>query len=417
MSLNKVQEIERTIDAQNQWRSHCINLIASENVVSGRVRKALGSDFGHRYAEGHPGARYYEGTKYIDELEAHVQASVKEIFGCEQADVRAYSGNVANEAVFSRIVKADRPVMVNSTPGGGHISHHKLGSVGKFSKNIVDLPRDESKAGYAMDVPKAVEMIEEIKPAAVILGKSMILLPEPVAELADVCRKHDVFLHYDAAHVFGLIAGGQFQKPLDEGALIMSGSTHKTFFGTQRGVICSNLSDEDFRRFDRGVFPGSTSNHHLDTLASMAIVVEEFKAFGKDYAKAVIDNAKHLAHALKAEGMDVQGEMFGFTESHQVIVSVKEQGGGKDVSRKMNDNNIVCNMNMLPHEPRKNATNPEGLRLGVQEMTRFGMGEAEMKTIAKLIADCVMRDKNVKGDVEAFRNDFQVVKYSFDEGA
>lgn len=413
MSVENVREIERTIEEHNTWRDHCVNLIASENVVSRRVRRVLGSDFGHRYAEGHPGKRYYEGTRYIDVLEARARDGIREIFGCRHADVRPYSGNVANEAVFSRFISGDRAVMVNSTPGGGHISHHKAGSVGKFTKLIVDFPRSED--GYSIDVAKARDLIDETKPTFVILGKSMILLPEPVAEIAEICRARKIVLHYDAAHVLGLIAGGQFQKPLEEGADIMTGSTHKTFFGTQRGVIMSNWDEEQWKTLDRGVFPGSTSNHHLDTLAAFSLAVEEWKAFGRDYAKAVVDNARHFAEALAAEGFDVQGKSFGFTRSHQVIVSVKEQGGGKPVSRLMADNNIICNMNMLPHEPLKNAMNPEGLRLGVQEMTRFGMGAAEMKTIASLLAACVLRGENVRARVEEFRGQFQTVKYSFDE--
>lgn len=413
MSAEAFNRALAVIDEHNRWRDHCVNLIASENVLSRRVRDALGSDFGHRYAEGHPGKRYYEGTRYIDILEADAAEGVKAIFGCKQADVRPYSGNVANEAVFSRFISGEHPVMVNSTPGGGHISHHKAGSVGKFAKTIVDFPR--SADGYSIDVARAKELIDEVKPSFVVLGKSMILLPEPVADLAEICRARGIVLHYDAAHVLGLVAGGAFQKPLDEGADLMTGSTHKTFFGPQRGVILSNWEDERWKPVDRGVFPGSSSNHHLDTLAAFALVVEEWKAFGADYARAVVDNAKHFAEALSAEGFDVQGRSFGFTKSHQVIVSVKEQGGGKDVSRRMAENNIICNMNMLPHEPLKNATHPEGLRLGVQEMTRFGMGAEQMKIIAKLMGGCVLRGENVKAAVEEFRRDFQTVRYSFDE--
>ncbi|MCZ7586789.1 MAG: beta-eliminating lyase-related protein [Deltaproteobacteria bacterium] len=338
---------------------------------------------------------------------------MREIFGCASADVRPYSGNVANEAVFSRLLRGDKTVFVNSTPGGGHISHHKAGSVGKFTKSIVDFPR--SKDGFTIDVAATRDLVDEHKPSMLIVGKSLILRPEPVADLAEICRARNIFLHYDGAHVLGLIAGGEFQQPLAEGADLMSGSTHKTFFGTQRGVILSNRTDDEWKPFDRGVFPGSTSNHHLDTLAALALVVEEWKAFGRDYARQVIANARALAHALKSEGIDVMGESFGFTESHQVAVSVKDHGGGKNASRRMAENNIICNMNMLPHEPLKNATNPEGLRLGTQEMTRMGMKEDEMKRIAAFIADCVIRGKNVRDAVAEFRSGFTHVHYSFDQ--
>lgn len=412
MGAESFQEIESLIREQNAWRSGCINLIASENVLSRRVRRAMGSDFCHRYAEGHPGKRYYEGTRIIDRLESGVREDVREIFRCRNADVRPYSGNVANEAIFSRLLKGEKTVMVNSTPGGGHISHHKAGSVGKFAKTIVDFPR--SADGYSTDVAKTRDLIDEVKPQVLILGKSMILFPEPVSDLAEICRQRDIVLIYDAAHVLGLVAGGVFQQPLDEGADIMTGSTHKTFFGPQRGLILSNHDGDFWKRLDRGVFPGSTSNHHLDTLAALALVCREWMAYGREYARQVVTNAKSLAEALQAEGFGVQGAGRGFTECHQVVMSVKDQGGGKEGSRRLAENNIITNMNLLPHEPLKHARDPEGIRLGVQEMTRMGMKEAEMKLIARLMADCLIRGKKVAERVAEFRRDFQCVQYSFD---
>ncbi|MBZ0273757.1 serine hydroxymethyltransferase [bacterium] len=412
MSIEDAREIERIVAENEVWRAACINLIASENVLSRRARAMLSSDFGHRYAEGHPGKRYYEGTAFIDELESRAAAGVREIFGAANADVRPYSGNVANEALFSRFIRDERPVMVNSTPGGGHISHHKAGSVGKFAKKIVDFPR--SPDGYTIDVAAARDLIDAEKPGLLILGKSLILRREPVADLAQICKARGIRLFYDGAHVLGLIAGGAFQDPLAEGADFLTGSTHKTFFGPQRGVILSNHEDEMWKLADRGVFPGSTSNHHLNTLAAFSLVVEEWKSFGKDYARQVVSNAKSFAEALASEGLDVQGKEFGYTETHQVAVSVRDFGGGKDVSRRLAENNIITNMNMLPYEPLKNAMNPDGIRTGVQEMTRFGMKGAEMKTIAGLFARCV-KGEMVRNEVAEFRTQFQAVRFSFDE--
>jgi glycine hydroxymethyltransferase len=413
MYEKEVAEVECLIERQNQWRDRCINLIASENVMSHRARSQAGSDFAHRYAEGHPGERYYRGTSFIDEIENRLKHNLKILFECDHCELRPISGTNANEAVFSRFVRPGDMVMVNSTPAGGHISHHKEGSLGKFTDNIVDCPMTED--GYHIDAEKTAYLIEKVKPKILVLGRSLFLFPEPVQELSEVCRLYNVRIIYDGAHVLGLIAGKRFQDPLKEGAFLVTASTHKTFFGSQRGLILSNMKREYWRRIDKGAFPGSSSNHHLATLAQMAICTYEMMEYGERYAEDTIKNAKALASALDRFGFDVEGKEFGYTESHQVAVNVKGFGGGERVSRKLEIHDIILNMNMLPHEPLNAHDHPEGIRIGVQEMTRFGMGEEEMVRIAELIKECVIEDKSVKEEVNRFRSEYQEVRYSFDE--
>ena len=413
MYEKEIAGIENLIQKQNRWRDQCINLIASENVVSKKARSQAGSDFAHRYAEGHPGERYYRGTSYIDEIENQLKTNLKILFECDHSEVRPISGTNANEAVFSRFVRPGDVVMVNSTPAGGHISHHKEGSLGKFTRNIIDLPI--TKDGYHLDVEKTIYLIRNVKPKIIVLGKSLYLFPEPVSELSDVCRENNVRIIYDGAHVLGLIAGKKFQNPLKEGAFLMTASTHKTFFGSQRGLILSNMEEEYWRKIDRGAFPGSSSNHHLDTLAQMGICTYEIMEYGEQYAEDTIKNAKTLATAMDRLGFDVQAKEFGYTESHQVAVNVKELSGGEKASRTLEINDIVLNMNMLPHEPLSAHDHPEGIRIGVQEMTRFGMGEDEMVRIAELIKECLIDNKSVKEEVNRFRSEYQEVKYSYDE--
>jgi glycine hydroxymethyltransferase len=215
--------------------------------------------------------------------------------------------------------------------------------------------------------------------------------------------------------VLGLIAGKHFQRPLREGAFLMTASTHKTYFGSQRGLILSNMEDDSWRKIDRGAFPGSSSNHHLDTLAQMAICTYEMMEFGEQYALDTIKNAKALASALNSYGFDVQGKEFGYTASHQIAVNVKDFRGGERVSKNLEINDIIINMNMLPHEPLKAHDHPDGIRIGVQEMTRFGMGEAEMVRIAELMKECIIDKKPVREEVSRFRSEYQRVKYSYDE--
>jgi len=195
----------------------------------------------------------------------------------------------------------------------------------------------------------------------------------------------------------------------------MTASTHKTFFGSQRGLILSNMEEEYWRKIDRGAFPGSSSNHHLDTLAQMAICTYEMMEYGEQYAEDTIKNAKALASALDRFGFDVQAKEFGYTETHQVAINVKAFGGGEKVSRTLEIHDIILNMNMLPHEPLSAHDHPEGVRIGVQEMTRFGMGEEEMVCIAELMKECIIEKRSVKEEVNRLRSEYEEVKYSFDE--
>ena len=413
MFERNVSHIEELVEKQNQWRLNTLNLIASENFLSRRAREALSSDFNHRYAEGHPGERYYQGTEIIDEIESRLKKDIKSLFRCRQADVRPISGTIANDAVFSRYIGIGDVVIVNSTPAGGHISHHRAGSVGKYTKNIVNFPLTED--GYHIDLDKTEEIVKTIEPKVMVLGKSLFLFPEPVRELAEVCKKRDILLIYDGAHVLGLIAGRQFQDPLEEGAHLLTGSTHKTFFGSQRGLILSNRGENDWRKIDKGAFPGSSSNHHLHTLVSLAICTYEMMEFGQEYAKQTISNAKALGAQLFDKGFKVQAQEFGFTKSHQVAVDISAFGGGDDVARHLKDNNIILNMNLLPFEPLENVSNPAGIRIGVQEMTRFGMKESEMELIAEFFKKCLIDGKYIGDEVKEFRQGYQEVRYSFDQ--
>jgi glycine hydroxymethyltransferase len=408
-----IDRLEKLVNKQNEWRRNTLNLIASENILSNRARAVMGSDFCHRYAEGHPGERYYQGTEIIDEIESRTKQHLKSLFDCKHIDVRPISGTIANDAVFSRFIKHGDIVMVNSTSGGGHISHHRHGSVGKYSSNIINFPL--TKDGYHIDVDQTISLIKKLPVKVVILGKSLYLFPDPVKELAKICKENGIILIYDAAHVLGLIAGKRFQDPLREGADIVNASTHKTFFGSQRGVIFSDMNKNDWSKIDKGAFPGSSSNHHLDTLVPLGITTYEFLMYGESYADQVIKNAKHLGQALEKRGFKVEAKEFGYTESHQLAIDVLKLGGGDEVARVLKDNNIILNMNLLPHDPLDRVANPSGIRLGVQEMTRLGMNEKEMDIIADLFKQCLIDGKFVGDDVVDFRKDYQIVHYSFDE--
>jgi glycine hydroxymethyltransferase len=285
--------------------------------------------------------------------------------------------------------------------------------VGKYTRNIINFPL--SKDGYHVDVDATLNILKKVPVKIMIMGKSLYLFPDPVKELAPVCRKKGIVLLYDAAHVLGLIAGKQFHNPLKEGAHVITGSTHKTFFGSQRGILYSDMGDTEWAKIDKGAFPGSSSNHHLDTLVSLTASAYEFMAFGEEYAAQIVKNAKALGAAMEEQGFKVEAGEFGYTESHQIAVNVGELGGGDEVARTLKDNNIVCNMNLLPHDPLDRVGNPSGIRIGVQEMTRFGMKEPEMAEIAGLFKECLIGGKYVGEKVIEFRKQYRKVHYSFDE--
>jgi len=415
-ALEELREISRICRTADTWRSETINLIASENVLSSTARRLLDSDFHHRYAEGHPGDRYYEGTQYIDQIEERTARLVGEIFGAARVDVRLPSATMANEAAFSALLKKGGTALAHGVAGGGHISHAKFGALGKHADKILPLPICED--GFRLDASAAQDLIQRERPRLVVLGRSLFLFPEPVEELKQACADVGAILLYDGSHVLGLIAGGVFQDPLTEGADLMTASTHKTYFGPQRGIIVGRPSEDEFwKRIDRAVFPGVTSNHHLFSLPSLYAASLEVREFGKAYARAIVANARALGEAMHKRGFEVAAADAGYTASHQIAVDVGSHGGGKAVSRRLCENGIITNMNLLPGEPGRNARDPRGLRLGVQEMTRYGMDEDAMARIAVLMHDCVVGGKAVAEECRRLRADYPKMHYAFGEDA
>ncbi len=412
-SAQAVREVFEVIRRQDEWRSRTLNMIASENVLSPAALRAMTSDFVARYAEGHPGARYYEGTRYIDEIESRCEEEVRAVFRCRRADVRPVTGTVANDAVFSTVVERGSTVLAHGVPAGGHVSHQRFGALGKAARTIKRIPL--AKDGILVDVAKTRDLIRKEKPSVLLLGRSLFLFPEPVAELRGVCEETGTRILFDAAHVLGLVAGGQFQDPLREGATVMTGSTHKTFFGPQRGVILSDTADDDlWRKVDRGVFPGATSNHHLFSLPSMLIATLEMKEFGAAYAGDVVANAQAFGKSLSRRGVPVVGEAMGYTRSHQVAVDASPFGGGAACARRLADQGVVANSNMLPGDDPRTAKEPRGIRFGVQEMTRFGATPDTMDAVADLVAACLKGDRDIGAEVKRLRAGLQTVGYAFE---
>ena len=430
------------------WRQEqCVNLIPSENTPSRAVRLLSGSDPACRYAEHkkilafyEKEVFYYQGTKFIDQVERMLAEEMRAYFGCTEVETRTLSGQMSNMAVFSALMdwknRFDRKneakrlgyVMNNHIIKGGHLSAQPMGALHDYiavdpvteKPAVVNFPvcRDNP---YKMDVEETKKLIDRYRPELIIFGKSMVLHKEPVAQIRQFVDEQRIptTIMYDMAHVLGLI-GDHFQNPFQEGAEIVTGSTHKTFFGPQRGVIGVNYKEEDlkyglWKTIESRTFPGSVSNHHLGTQLGMLMAAYEMNQFRDAYQSAIIRNAKSFARSLKSYGLDVVGDpAIDYTETHQVIVSVG-YGEGAEIAERLEQNNVIVNYQATPDEEGFTASG--ALRMGVSEMTRFGFEEKDFDQLASLMADCILRGREIKADVEQLRARHTEMRYCFDDAA
>jgi glycine hydroxymethyltransferase len=270
------------------------------------------------------------------------------------------------------------------------------------------------------DVDGSVKLVRQVKPRLVWFGQSMFLFPTAMKEICAAAKEVGAMVVYDGAHVLGLIGGGQFQDPLREGADVLTGSSHKTFPGPQGGFVLSDTKDEKLqRKLHAGVFPGVVSSYHLHHVAGKVVALAEFKEFGAAYARDTVANAQALGAALAAEGFDVLASGRGFTRSHQVVTrhGAADSGAGAKAAQTLEQAGIISNMNMLPGDTK--PLTPSGLRLGVQELTRVGMGKVEMSEVARFFALALLRGEDprrVASEVRDFKGRFQEVRYCFNSG-
>ncbi len=437
--------ISRAID-NHVWRQEkCINLIPSEMTPSRAVRLLSMSDPSFRYAE-HKKVKsfydadifYYQGTEFIDEVEQLLVEEMKAYLGCSEVETRVISGQMSNMAVFSALMdfknRLDRKhdmkrlgyVLNNHIIKGGHLSAQPMGALHDYiaidpvteRHAIVNFPVCPDNT-YKIDVEETKKVIDKYRPELIIFGKSMVLHKEPVAAIRQFVdeQKIPTTIMYDMAHVLGLV-GNYFQKPFEEGAEIVTGSTHKTFYGPQRGVIGVNYKKDELKyglweTIETRAFPGSVSNHHLGTQLGLLMAAYEMNQFKDQYQKAVVENAKHFAKCLKAEGLDVAGDSaIDYTETHQVIVSVG-YGTGPEVAERLERNNIIVNYQATPDEEGFTASG--ALRMGVNEMTRFGFEKEDFAKLAAIMADCILRGKEVAKDVAKLRSAYTEMRYCFND--
>ena len=429
------------------WRQEkCINLIPSENTPSKAVQLLCASDPAFRYAEHkkQKGTRqevfYYQGVKFIGRVEELLVNQMRQYMGCTEVETRLLSGQMSNTVAFSALMSYKNRFHTSADPQrlgyvlnnhlikGGHLSAQPMGALhdyiardpvtGKY--RVINFPVCPDNL-YKIDVAATKELIARYTPELIVFGKSMVLYREPVREIADFVKAQGIptTIMYDMAHVLGLV-GDYFQNPFVEGAHIVTGSTHKTFFGPQRGIVATNWTEEQeeygiWKAVEKRTFPGSVSNHHLGTQLGLLMAAYEMNTFKDAYQSALIHNAKHFAKALKNNGLDVKGDpAIDFTETHQVLLGVGS-GRGPEMAERLEKNNIIVNYQATPDE--EGFAVAGALRMGLGEMTRFGFDDEALDRLAELMAACILHDANIKDEVVALRARHLTMGYCFSDAA
>jgi len=393
MSMEQVFDL---VKKHERWRQdECLNLIPSENITSPAVRQLMMSDMGHRYTSQD---RFYAGTRYIDDMEMLGETLAREVFKAETANLRPTSGHMSDIILLSTFAKPTEKVMTVHPLNGGYPGLSETGLLRVLGLQGVYFPFDRQRMN--IEVGESADLIKKTKPRIVVFGASFFLFPHPVRELLEVCRDESVLVAYDGSHVLGLIAGGEFQNAFKDGVHVLVGSTHKSFFGPQGGII---LAKKDYgEQIAANIHPMLVDNAHWNRIAALTMALAEVEKFGRSYADQVVKNAKALAKSLSQSGLSIVGKECGFTKSHQVILDVGGLKAGREVARRLEKANIITDC---------------GVRLGTCEVTRWGMNESEMEKIAELIARILLKNEkphNVKRDVGKLRTQFEKIQFCFD---
>jgi len=419
-SPEEMQEaVLAAVNRNEEWRGkRCLNLLAPEALTSPTVRGLLSAEVGTRAAEGHIGPinRWFAGTQHIDEIEALCIELLKKAFHARYADHRLVASMIGNMAVYTALTEPGDIIMSLTQPFGGHSSNRVDGPAGVRGLKIVDIPFDPVELVVDLDLFRKVAPL--VRPKVVALGASMTLFPFPLQAISEIVTEWGGRVFFDGAHQLGLIAGGQFQDPLREGAAVMTGSAGKTFSGPQSGVIVWDDQNLTVPITD-AIFPILAATHQVNRVAALAVSAAEMIAFGHTYMAQIVRNAQALGAALTRRGITILGAHKGYTTTHQVIADVRQFGGGLEVAQRLAKANIITNKNLIPSDKPQDWNHPGGLRIGTTEITRLGMKEQEMETVANFMARILVEreePEEVVDDVVAFREPYQTVYYCFDHG-
>jgi glycine hydroxymethyltransferase len=385
----------------------CLQLNPAANVMNPRAEAALSSGLGSRPSLGYPGDKYEMGLEAAEQIEVIAAELACTVFGADFAEIRVASGAMANLYAFMACCAPGDSIIAPPGTIGGHVTHHGPGAAGLYGLDIVEAPIDPHR--YVIDVDALREMARRVRPAMITVGASLNLHHHPVAEIRSIADEAGAVVLFDAAHLSGLIAGGAWPNPLAEGAHIMTCSTYKSLGGPPSGLLVTNDA-AIAERVDAIAFPGLTANFDLGTTAALAIALADTQRHGSDYANEMVASTQALVGALVELGADVVGGTAA-TRSHAFALRPPRgfDGDGHRFARHLRSANILTSAIGLPDRG-------PAVRVGTNEIVRWGMTTAQMPTVAALVA----RASGARGAeidavarvVTAFRTPFDTVHYA-----
>jgi glycine hydroxymethyltransferase len=380
-------EVAELVEAEAKRQFEKIRLIPSENYVSTSVLEASGTVLTNKYSEGYAGKRYYEGQQVIDPIERLAIERAKALFGVGHANVQPYSGSSANLAVYLAVAEPGDTVLGMSLPHGGHLTHGwSVSATGKWFRSVQYGVRKDTGR---VDLDEVRDLALRERPKLIFCGGTAIPRTIDFPAFAEIAREAGALLVADIAHIAGLIAGGVHPSPVGH-APVISTTTHKTLRGPRGAMLMTDA--EHATAVDKAVFPGLQGGPHNHTTAAIAVALREASQPSfRDYAHAVVANAKALAEALLERGFDL---VSGGTDNHLILVDLTSKGiGGKPAAKALDRAGIELNYNTVPFDPRK-PFDPSGIRLGTPAVTTRGLGIEQMPKVAEWIDRAVEAANN-----------------------
>lgn len=398
--LEQDPEIFSYFDREMLRQREGLELIPSENYVSQAVLEALGSIFTNKYSEGYVGKRYYGGQENTDAVEALAILRAKQLFKAEHVNVQPLSGAPANIAVYLGLLKPGDTILGMDLSHGGHLTHgHPVTHMAKLF-NFIRYKMKDVETGE-IDYEALREMAKEYRPRLILAGFSAYPREIDYVKIKAIADEVQAITMMDAAHIAGLIAGGQLANPFDAGFDVVTTTTHKTLRGPRGGMI---MCKEKFaKEIDKSVFPGFQGGPHMNVIAAKAIAFgEALKPEFKDYARQVILNASAMADEFQRAGARL---ITGGTSNHLLLVDVVSSFGvsGKVAQEVLDKVGMTVNMNMIADDPRS-AMDPSGIRLGTPAMTTRGVKEDGARRVAQWIIEVLRKSEDGKLQEEIHEN-------------
>jgi glycine hydroxymethyltransferase len=380
-------QVAEAIVNETRRQGEQLELIASENFVSEAVLEALGTTLTNKYAEGYPGKRYYGGCEFVDVVERLAIARVKELFGCDHANVQPHSGAQANTSVYMTVVKPGETILGMNLSHGGHLTHgHPLNFSGKFYNVVAYGVRKEDER---IDYDAMLELAKEHQPKMIVVGASAyprIIDFAAVRRAADACG---AAIMADIAHIAGLVVAGLHPSPVPHADFVTT-TTHKTLRGPRGGLaMCTAKWAKDL---DRVVFPGVQGGPLMHVIAAKAVAFKEaLEPSFKTYQQQILANAQALAAALSGEGWRL---VSGGTDNHLILIDVFARGiTGKAAEAALEKAGITVNKNTIPFDTNSPMVG-SGVRIGTPALTTRGMAQAEMAQIGQLMSRALQSADN-----------------------